>query len=261
MAPQEVGEAFKKTDIVVIPMGSIHPHGAATPLGFEGILAEDLAMRVGKRTDVIVIPTLKYGYTDYHADFPGVISLRRSALYYALLDITTWMHKWGARKFIYIPAHGGDHPQIQQVAYRCRRKWNVLSAALSWFSIAKGLFPEIERFQYGNGEGLTEDISVMMYVRPDLVNVSAETFEKPKQLVGKNFNVKGLWNTQYKGVSVELFLNNKDITDSGGYGPAKDEVDYTKESTRELGERIVTGVVDYMVDFIEEFRKVDAPTL
>ena len=41
MAPQEVGEAFKKTDIVLIPTGSIHPHGAATPLGFEGILAEE----------------------------------------------------------------------------------------------------------------------------------------------------------------------------------------------------------------------------
>ena len=261
MAPQEVGEAFKTTDVVVIPTGSIHPHGAATPLGFEGILAEELAKRVAQRTDVLVVPALKYGYTEYHADFPGVISVRRSAFYYTLLDITTWLYKWGARKFVYIPTHGGDHPQIQQVAYRCRRKWNVLSAALSWFSIAKQLNPVIEKYQYGNGEGLTEDIAVMMYLRPDLVNVSAETFQKPKQRLGENFNVKGLWNTQYKGVSVELYLNNKDITDTGGYGPAKDRVDYTKESTPELGKQIVTTVVDYMVEFINEFRKAEAPTL
>jgi creatinine amidohydrolase/Fe(II)-dependent formamide hydrolase-like protein len=49
---------------------------------------------------------------------------------------------------------------------------------------------------------------------------------------------------------------NKDITDTGGFGPPIDEVNYVAESTAQLGERMITKAVDFMVEFIEEFRKV-----
>ncbi len=265
MKPKEVEEAFKKTDIAVIPAGAIHAHGAAVPLGFDVIVAEKLADRIAEETDAVVLPVIPLGYAKYHGDFSGTISVTRSSYFNMLLETCEWLHKWGARKIVYIPCHLGDEPQIQEVAYECRYRWNMLSVSLEWWTIAKDLMPEIRKYYppgvTGWGEGLTEDMSVMLYLRPDLVDVSKETFKEQKQLLGDNFEALGLWDVKFKQSMVRFYLRNKDLSDTSGFGPHMNEINYLAEANAKLGERIFATVVDYMVDFIREFRKANIPPI
>lgn len=261
MRPKEAEEAFRKTDTAVIPEGAIHAHGAGVPMGMDIIMAEELADRISKRTNVIVLPLIAYGYTQYHGDFPGVISISRPTYRNMLFEICEWLHKWGIQKIVYILGHGGDEPMLQEAAYYCRYKWNILSASIGW-GIAEQLIPEVKRYSDpAAGEGLTEDLSLMLYLRPNLVDVSEETFKKRKQVLGDKFEVEGLTNVRFKQGTVRIYLRNKDITDTTGYGPNIDKVNYISESSAKLGERILTAAVDYIVDFIEEFRKIKNPPL
>jgi creatinine amidohydrolase len=261
MRPKEAEEAFKKTDIALIPTGTIHPHGAGVPLGLDAIMAEELADRIGKKTDVIVLPTIYYGYGVWHGDFPGAINISPSTKRDMLLEICEWLHRWGIKKILWMNCHGGDEPMVKEVAYYIRNKWNMLSAMPSWSDIAIKLVPECAKYFRPYGEGLTEDMSRMLYLRPNLVNVSEETYKEHKQLLGDKIRAMGLMHSEFKGVNVRIFLRTKDLTDTSGFGPSIAEVDYVAEASAELGERMVTAVVDFLVEFIEEFRKVRIPPL
>ena len=46
MTWEEVGEALKKTDIVIVPVGSTEQHGPHLPLGSDSLQGTDLAKRV-----------------------------------------------------------------------------------------------------------------------------------------------------------------------------------------------------------------------
>lgn len=43
---------------------------------------------------------------------------------------------------------------------------------------------------------------------------------------------------RFKGVSIRIYLKNKDLTNTSGYGPSIDEIDYVKEVSAEIGENV-----------------------
>jgi creatinine amidohydrolase/Fe(II)-dependent formamide hydrolase-like protein len=121
--------------------------------------------------------------------------------------------------------------------------------------------PEVRKYWDPPGEGLTNNISLMLHLRPDLVNMSEETYKKEKQLFGDRFEARALTEVRFKGVPIRVYISNRDLTDTSGYGPHIDKVNYVKESSAELGERMLTTAVDFIVEFIDEFRKVKIPPL
>ena len=46
MTWKEAEEAFKRTDVAIIPLGCTHAHGLAVPLGSDHILAEEVSKRI-----------------------------------------------------------------------------------------------------------------------------------------------------------------------------------------------------------------------
>ena len=101
--------------------------------------------------------------------------------------------------------------------------------------------------------------SLMLHLRPDLVDVTRETFERNKKTFGDNFDVRDHILAYFKGGRINMYLRSKDISDTCGWGVPKDVVDYTKEASAELGEAMFKARVDYTVEFIEAFKKMKIP--
>ncbi len=71
--------------IVVLPVGSLEPHGPHLPLGTDALLSSELAERSAKHLrkkgyEAWVAPMVPYGVTECAAGFPGVVSLEARIL-------------------------------------------------------------------------------------------------------------------------------------------------------------------------------------
>jgi creatinine amidohydrolase len=76
--------AEKKT-CVLLPVGSVEPHGPHLPLGTDLVISEEACVRAAAAlaplgVHAVVAPPVPYGVTDYAAGFAGAIGVPRAAL-------------------------------------------------------------------------------------------------------------------------------------------------------------------------------------
>ncbi len=70
---------------ILVPVGSVEPHGPHLPLSVDTTISEVAAMRaarllVDKNVDVYIAPSVPYGVTDFASGFAGAIGVSASAL-------------------------------------------------------------------------------------------------------------------------------------------------------------------------------------
>ena len=107
--------------------------------------------------------------------------------------------------------------------------------------------------EWKGGHGGAEETAGIMGVNPDLIDYS-ELTEEPLKLKDLNENLvaTGFRTVKFKGVEVEVLRSTPNVTDNGWIGP-----DHPKKATVEWGQEMLQTCADYIVDFAEEFKKVD----
>jgi len=90
--------------------------------------------------------------------------------------------------------------------------------------------------------------SVMLALRPDLVDMSKAKKEYLKARVD-GFIQKGSPQVTFKGISAYAYHLSDEVTQSGVMGDPF-------AATKEKGEKIVSLWVEFIRDYIEEFRKL-----
>ncbi|MBQ1240984.1 MAG: creatininase family protein, partial [Lachnospiraceae bacterium] len=60
----EVEEYLKKSDTIVIPVGSLENHGKHMPLGTDTMIPDKIAELLDEKSDLLIAPTINYGATD-----------------------------------------------------------------------------------------------------------------------------------------------------------------------------------------------------
>lgn len=71
--------------VVLLPVGSVEPHGPHLPLGTDTLISEAVVLRAVTRLaergiDALVAPAVPYGVTDYAQGFAGAVSIEASVL-------------------------------------------------------------------------------------------------------------------------------------------------------------------------------------
>ena len=80
----ELGALFARGPVaVLVPVGSVEPHGPHLPLGTDTTLGEESANRAARRltdagTTTLVAPAIPYGVTDFARGFPGAVGIDAS---------------------------------------------------------------------------------------------------------------------------------------------------------------------------------------
>lgn len=245
----EFEEQSKVIDTMLLPMGSVEVEGPHLPLAVDSIVAWEVAGRAAEGCDALVGPLVSVGYSDWHAAFPGTLSLSMETLTNVLREIMFALVEQGFKRFICINPHVGNQAPIFSVATELRKKNRGLVAMIDLWRLAGEMAGDIEglrekAFTHA-GEIMT---SVMLALRPDLVNMERAKDEQLKSGIDSMIQ-EAPRKVRFSGYHVEVFRMSRELTGSGVMGDPR-------YATGEKGDEIIERWVRYIRDFVEEFKKL-----
>jgi len=180
----------KAQTVVIQPIGAIEQHGPHLPIAVDSVIVQGVLGRAMAALDpdvgCLALPTLCYGKSNEHLDFPGTISLSAETLLRTLEEVTDSLYGSGFRKIALVNGHGGQ-PQVVQIAARdarVRHRDLMVCPVYVWAvpSSLETLFSARER-DMGIHAGAAET-ALMMALLPQAVRMERARAEWPRNLPG-----------------------------------------------------------------------------
>jgi len=241
MTPQEITDAQKEVDTVVIPLGTVEQHGPHLPVGTDTLIPMAVAKRVVERAKVLVAPPVYYGNSLSMASMKGVFTVSPDTLANVLFDLCKSFSKQGFKKIVFINGHGGNTQVLSFVGQKARLETGALIVSIDWWHIVNEEIPKICKKEIVHAdEGET---SMMLACRPELVNmkkaVKDETRDKlvNKLTVGKPKNLP------------QVFVPFQKWSRTGLMGDAS-------KASEIKGQKIMNAVVNNIVNFLQQLNKL-----
>lgn len=220
----------------ILPISALEQHGHHLPLGTDDLILNYLLNGL-KGNDLLVpdfylLPTVHYGNSAEHLDFPGTVSLSPLAVEEIVESVLVSLSMHGFEKLIIINSHGGNSALLQGMAQEWRRRFNMKVYNIDLWSA--GFFEGAEDYL---DTSVKEDIhageietSLLQYfchqlVREDEIGESKDVFF---EIPSYNY----CWNTL-------------DISMTGVLGGAS-------MGSKEKGEKIYNYTLDKLVDYLLE---------
>lgn len=241
----KIQDYFQANDTVLIGIGSIESHGRHMPLGTDTLIPNHLLKLIEQKSSVLIAPTIPYGACQSLAPYPGTIDIGQEALYQFCKSIFDSLYQHGARRIAVLNGHGGNTGVITRLGLEMEKK-GCLVALLNWWLMAWDMNPA-----WKGGHGGGEETAAVMGIDPSLVDRDEiggdlKLFDLTDQL-----KATGFYSVSYRGVSINIIRSTPHVTDSGWIGP-----DHPGTATEEWGQEMLQTTADYIVDFLEEFKKV-----
>ena len=249
----QVEQYLKSSDAVLIPVGSLENHGLHLPLGTDFLIPDEIARLLNEKSNLLIAPTVNYGATDDLCGFAGTVSIGTEGLIMLLKSICDQLYRYGFRHFLILNGHGGNTAAIQAVGMHLYRKGAYL-ANLNWWLMAGQLDPA-----WAGGHGGGEETAGILAVDPALVK--QEYLHSPEGIrndLGDNLPYGAWTNVLYKGVSVSVPREIRDITDNGWLVHSF-RGDIPTRATETMGKEMLAAVAGYIADFAQEFEKTTLP--
>lgn len=239
----EIDQALETTKIALIPVGAQEQHGPLIAEGCDAYRAEEFCKRLASRCfpNVVVTPTIDFGVSPHHMDFPGTISLRPETLISLLEDIVASLEKHGVKKYLFVNAHGGNSATLGVAAEKIARKYKVEIAHTKFVDAAPNAMNEGIHSKYF-GHACEREVSECLYMKPEIVR--KDLLERG-DMNEDAFAMKYLLNP-----FVKVVYQFNEITKSGNIGDGR-------KGSYELGEKIIEEAIDNLAEFIDEFLQTD----
>jgi len=272
MSWPEVEDLLKRTDMVIIPVGSLEEHGLHGPIGTDFLNGTEQAKLIAQKTDVLVAPILMPGNSPYHMGFPGTITLSAETIEKVYFEAVQSLIKHGFRRFLLLNAHGGNAATTRFIVDRINQETPGVAVELGEAAgpfmsgaykaaVAKGAkeFPEPKVFDRHSGVGETSD---SLYLIPNLVNMKAARTAKMTlpphlqamlpQVIAKDRTANLVFLAEaLKAKETGKHTSTREMSDTGVWGVA----DITTASAAQ-GKVQTETFVDASVQFIEAWKKL-----
>jgi creatinine amidohydrolase len=252
MTASETNPAVPDT-IVVLPLGATEQHGPHLPFETDTIIARGVVSRaavlVSPELKVEFLPAEPVGYSIEHMDVAGTKTLGFDEAVNRWVGIGMEAARGGARRFVMLNAHGGNSPLMTIVATELRVRANILSVATSWtrFGYPAHLVSVREK-ALGIHGGFIET-SVMLALRPDLVDMTkASDFPSAQEKFDRDFAHLRAYGPHAFGWKMS------DLSDAGVVGNAA-------AATAEAGEAILDHAAQGFVALLRDVAAFDISTL
>lgn len=177
----EFDDRRKETKTVIIPTGAVEIYGPHLPMGSDTIVAEALALRIAEKTKAMVAPTIGMGDSSMLMDFPGTLTLRKSTYEAAMDDLCTCLIGYGFKNLMFINGHSGNVDMINYLARRYQKDHGVRCGQIDWWRFAAANGNDIFELKgyMAHGHASECGTSVLLYLRPDLVDMAKATRIEP----------------------------------------------------------------------------------
>jgi creatinine amidohydrolase len=203
---------------------------------------------VAEKTDVIVTPTIPFGISLHHIDFPGTITLTPETLTGLLTDISSCLIRHGARTILVINAHGGNTPVITEALRyfqdKIREKTQVKIFIVQVLRIASALSDTVKA--WGGGHADRREASAILAIHPNLVK--AEHLGPPKRdTLSDRIKIENFDTVRFGPATLTMLLYTKQLSDIGPFGE-------TAGGSAEVGEEIFEKTASYIAELVEELK-------
>ena len=187
----EIRSAVGPGSILLLPLGAVEQHGPHLPYSTDLIVADAAAEaavgRVGEEHDVWLLPSLAFTKSNEHAWDSGTFWLSATTMLSVLDDIGRCAAGTGARSLVLLNGHGGN-TALLNMACRELRLAHGLKTFLMHPFVPPAAGGTSAPSELGMGvHGGHEETSVLLHLRPDLVDMSLAERHVPEELAANQF--------------------------------------------------------------------------
>ncbi len=260
MSYVEAQEWFKRTDVVIVPIGSCEKHGAHVPLGTDSITTIAVTQRAAVIADVPYTPLLPFGYSPHHMGLPGegcgTITLAAETLRRVAHDIAMSLIYHGANKIVYVSHHGSNSKPVDELLRQIRYK---TGAFVAWYKtpterecqVVKDILEGPPEETPGWHAGEMETAQVMAY-DPSLVNMGLAVNDRAHapRWMGPAFSKKD-------GTATVMFQGSENIIVPMEHHEYADHATIGNpfRGTADKGLRLFEREAQHLADFVNEVKK------
>ncbi|MBD3254708.1 MAG: hypothetical protein GF383_06425 [Candidatus Lokiarchaeota archaeon] len=233
---QELIDSGYKT--VVFGVGSTEQHGPSLPEQTDALQADRFSNILAKELgNALQAPTIPVGFSEYHLNFAGTISLRKSTLKSIIIDYINSLVKHGFENIIIYISHGGNEEPTKEAVAEMQEKYPDKKI---FYYYTQEILPGIRKMgqkynltfgEIGSHAGDME-ASMVLYLEPDLV-------KKDKFVKGFTKNITPRIRKKYRAKGFDS------ITETGVIG------DQTKASA-EKGKDYIETFKGIVIDYIKK---------
>lgn len=242
----DIAERLGRDSIVVVPFGAIEQHGPHLPLNTDLVVAEHVAneavARFGEEHDAWVLPALPYTKSNEHAWAAGTVWLSHSTIMAVIDDIGRGIASTPATRVLFLNGHGGNSALLGVANRELRLKYG-LKTFLTHPHMPADQGGSSAAGELGMGvHGGHDETSVMLHLRPDLVDMSKAVRRVPEKLAGNN-------HVRFGGRVAFGWLSN-DFFPEGHIG------DPTTANAVD-GSRMVDAAINTLGEILDEVKRFD----
>ena len=160
---------------VVFGVGSTEQHGPSLPEQTDALQADRFANLIATELgNTLQAPTITVGYSEYHLNFPGTISLRISTLSAMVEDYITSLVRHGFKNIIIYISHGGNEEPVKDAIAKMQEQYPDKKI---FYYYTQDIYPAIRAMgqKYGltveemGSHGGDMEASMVLYLAPELV--------------------------------------------------------------------------------------------
>ncbi len=262
MTRPEVEDLLTRTDMVIIPAGSIEQHGVHLPMGTDFYNGLERAKLIAQKTDVLVAPILMPGNSPYHMGFAGSITLSAETIQKVYFEAAQSLMKHGFKRFLLLSAHGGNRATVGYIVDRINHETEGIAVDLRTAATPFQKPSNRPRSTVFDRHGGVGETSASLYLTPNLVDMeSAKTamltfpdhMEKmlPEVIEGDPTTLRVFLAEGLKAEETGKGTSAKEMSSTGVWG-----VRDLQESSVEQGREATDALVDAAVQFIERWKEL-----
>lgn len=223
--------------IVLLPVASTEQHGPHLATGVDVILCREVCRRtaerlVAKKTPAIVAPTLWPGLAEHHMPLGGSFTLSLATWHRVVEELCRSIIRAGFGKILIVNGHGGNMSALNALTVDLTLALNTPIATTTYFASAETAYSEILEDQRSVLHACEAETSMMLAVRPDLVDTT-----KLRKAIGPVPSGAG----SVLAPSLFRWKSFKEITKTGVVGDAR-------RATAAKGERLLDAAAEALAD-------------
>lgn len=225
---------IERTKTVIIPNGAVEVYGPHLPLSTDCIAAEAISLKVAEQVDSLIAPLINIGESLALAGFPGTFTYTRETYFKVMDEMFKQLIDYGFKNFMFISGHGGNVDTINYLVRHYSKTHDIKCGQIDWwrFTNANGSNIFDLKGYMAHGHASECGTSVMLYLRPDLVDLDRLLNVKPKSDYYEHYT------------DFIRYTKFEEKTDIGMIGDAT-------LATKEKGEAIVNHCVNKIVDYMK----------
>jgi creatinine amidohydrolase len=245
----EINIAVREKKVLLLPIGSTEQHGHHLPLDVDNFLARGICVTAANLAprEILVMPTIPYGYNEHALDFPGTIHVTYEHFIEYCLDVCKSVAYAGFERVILVDGHGSNEHLCEFIARRATLETDAMLASVMWTNLAVEAFEKVRESGPGGAAHACElETSAYLYLDPSRVqmDLAQDHYGGAAGTEGSKF----LYVDLTKGWGpVKVVRWTSSATPTGVSGAPS-------LATSEKGSAIVQGAANNLVAFVREFK-------